>query len=157
MAQLPHRTSRPGCNIPLRPGGGHLVVRRAAGPPLWIALLVMVVPFSLAPFRIGMTVLMLNIPRQQLQLATSPVRRPDGPSPNGTSARAGHRPTRSDPIRPSDSDGTQSHCVVRENGLGVVSIPPIGAGGPNGMLWGDYVSPVGKLVILTLRDLRWLH
>ncbi|MFM9035286.1 MAG: GAP family protein [Mycobacterium sp.] len=36
---------------------------------MWITLLVMAVAVSLEPFRIGMTVLMLNRPRPQLQLA----------------------------------------------------------------------------------------
>ncbi len=46
---------------------------------MWITLLVMAVAVSLEPFRIGMSVLMLNRPRPLLQLVRLPVRWvPDG-------------------------------------------------------------------------------
>ena len=37
---------------------------------MWITLLVMALAVSLEPFRVGMSVLMLNRPRPRLQLAT---------------------------------------------------------------------------------------
>ena len=56
-----------------KPGGGAGRRSRTAGnvtPTMWIPLLMMAVAVSLEPFRIGMTVLMVNRPRPALQLVT---------------------------------------------------------------------------------------